>query len=107
MIIPRTCVNKADIRTTIRTHINELVSEMQEVRITTTCRPYPFCGVVVSYQAQNVTSGDSLALVVSGKRDPVTIELEDIAQFDVLPTRVLTPAHAYKQMKEMERIVGL
>ncbi len=92
---------------TLLTHLSALVSDLQEVRITITGSPHPLCGVLVSYQAQNAASGDSLVLTASGERDPVTIELDDITHFEILPTRLMTPAHAYKQMKEMERIVGL
>ena len=81
---------------------------MQEVRISTTHLPYPLCGVLLSYQqALKATSRDSLTLATLNEQKPVTIEINDITRFEVLPTRLMTPAHAYQQMKEMERIVGL
>ncbi len=108
MITPRTCIDATDIRVTIRTHQAELTSEMQEVHITTIHLQHPLRGVLQSYQqAPEGTTSDSLTLAIPDGEMRVTIELCDISRFEVLSTRLMTPAHAYSQMKQMERIVGL
>ncbi len=108
MIRPRTCVNVSDICMTIRTHLVELVSEMQEVRIATIKHPNPVRGVLSGHHfATEGTSSDSITLTTLKEQQKVTIVLSDITRFEVLPRRLITPAHAYGQMKEMERIVGL
>ncbi len=108
MITPRSCIDATDIRVTIRTHQAELAREMQEVRITATHLPHSLCGVLRRHQEEtDCDPRDSVVLVTNGEVMQVTIELNDITRFEVLATRLMTPAHAYRQMKEMERIVGL
>ena len=111
MITPRTCVDAADICVTIRTHLTELAREMQEVRIVSASHTHPLSGVLVNQRSDDAaalcTTRDSITLALSNQQMQVTIALDDIVHFEVLSTRLMTPALAYRQMKEMERIVGL
>lgn len=111
MITPRTCVDLADIRVTIRTHYAELVREMQELLIASAKHTHPLSCVLVKPQKVEAsvlyTTRESVTLAFHNQQIQVTIALDDIVRFEVLATRLMTPDYAYRQMKEMERIVGL
>ena len=103
------CKSETEIREILSRSLDELVREKQEVKISSITVPAPIVAVLEGYGLleQGCDVPDTLCVFLPDRGTAMVFYLNEILYFEVLPTRRMTPELAYKQMKEMERIVGL
>ena len=104
MLRAQVCETNHAIRQLVKAGLEELVADMQEVRLTVSSAVST--GILYGYEAAHGDCGQMDVLVFCqenvGKK---LIPLAEISRLEVLPTRRMCPAHAYRQMRQMEQIL--
>lgn len=107
MIKPQLYHTEAEIRAVLAGHLDELVSEGQEVKIGWNGGS-PAVYTIRGYEPPEPKGKYADALFVHAGGDVVIITTpREITFFEVLPTRRMTPEAAYRAMREMENAAGL
>jgi hypothetical protein len=98
------CEGEVAIRNFLKTHIDELVREKQEVRIAWKKEmTLPLVCVIRWYEPPGDSEYADALFVYPGGENVHIISPSQVTHFEVLPTKKMDSRIAFAQMKEMER----